>query len=555
MSGKESGSARRLNGWKTALWGSNFWGIGWDSILAGGILVLALLLRVWHLSTISDNYDEGVYWASLRALHAGSSLFTPTFSSQPPFFLLSLLPLVKLLGPTLVAGRLSIVFFSLLGILAIYVLGYRLGGRWTGTGAALLLAVDHLYLIQSQTIQAEAPSTALMIVAVAAVSFADRVPWQASLLSGAATMLAMMTKLFAVVAVVPIFLLFLGQMLQRYRKNRAGAYSWGLRAVGCYLLGLIATGILVLLPYLGQLQPLYQQVIAFHLAAARSFPASLHDNLALILNTQAEYPLYLLAVLGGVIGLLRRQWAVLIAFSWVVTALVILLRQAPLFDHHLVLLVPGLALTASLGLAPQECISLEASTEAATTTAASPQADLRPHLRRFFPKVAASNSALLRGGTPAQPRGGIPALLRGGLPALLLCSVVVYALHTDWRYPTGIPVDQANALTAVANDLKTLTTPDQQVIADDQYIADMAGRSVPPELVDTSFVRIETGYLTPAQVIALAERPQVGAILFYTGRFDQIPGFRAWVEGHFHLARDYGNGRALYLPGTPPGSP
>ncbi len=543
MSEKETGRAMHHNGWNPPLWSNSCWSIGWDSILAGGILVLALLLRLWHLSAITDNYDEGVYWASLRALYTGSSLFTPTFSSQPPFFLLSLLPLVKLLGPTLVAGRLGIVLFSLLGILAMYVLGYRLGGRWTGAGAALLLAVDHLYLIQSQTIQAEAPSTALMIVAIAAASFADRVPWQASLLSGVATMLAIMTKLFAVVAVVPILLLFLGQILQQCRKNRAGAYVWGLRVIGSYLLGLVATGMLTLLPYLEHLQPLYQQVIAFHLAAARSFPVSLGQNFALILNTQAEYPLFLIAVLGGVIGLLRQRWPVLIAISWVAAALIILLRQAPLFDHHLVLLVPGLALTASLGLAPQE----RAVSEATTTKAASFQRDLRPYLRRFFPKVAASNSSLLR--------GGIPALLRVGLPALLLGSIVVYALHTNLRYPAGIPAEQTKALTAVANDLKALTTPDQQVIADDQYIADMAGRSVPPELVDTSFVRIETGYLTPAQVIALAERPQVGAILFYTGRFDQLPGFRAWVEGHFHLARDYGNGRALYLPGTQPGIP
>src|SRR5690349_18147984 len=52
-------------------------GIIWDLCLVGGILVLALSLRLWHLSALTDNYDEGVYWASLRALHAGNGLFTP----------------------------------------------------------------------------------------------------------------------------------------------------------------------------------------------------------------------------------------------------------------------------------------------------------------------------------------------------------------------------------------------------------------------------------------------------------------------------------------------
>src|SRR5262249_17380884 len=229
-------------------------GIGWDAGLVGSIFVVALLLRLWHLSAITDNYDEGVYWASLRALHAGHSLFTPIFSSQPPFFLLSLIPLVSLLGPTLIAGRLSIVIFSLFGVLAMYVLGRRLGGRWAGFGAALLLSVDHLFLIQSQSIQAEAPSTALIIVAVAAASYVERAPWQASLFSGIATMLAILTKLFAVVAVVPILLLLLGPIVQEVRRKQTPVLKWAMLVIGCYLLGLVATGIVVLFPYFGQLQ-------------------------------------------------------------------------------------------------------------------------------------------------------------------------------------------------------------------------------------------------------------------------------------------------------------
>lgn len=501
-------------------------GIGWDICLASGILVLAASLRLWHLSALTDNYDEGVYWASLRALHAGSSLFTPIFSSQPPFFLLSMVPLINLLGTTLVAGRLGVVLFSLLGILAMYIVGHRLGGRWAGFGAALLLAVDHLSLIQSQTIQAEAPSTALMIVAVAAASYADRAPWQASLLSGVATMLALMTKLFAVVAIIPILLLFFSQAFQIQREQRDSTLTWGLQTIGCYLLGFLATGAMLLLPYLGQLQPLYAQVIAFHLDAARAFPSSLQQNFSLIIHTQAEYPLLGIALAGGVMGLLRRQWSILIAVSWVLAALAVLLKQAPLFDHHLVLLVPGLALTASLGLAPRD------------KTMSAPLEDLRFRLS-YLPHFSARMSARSA------------SALRVGLPILLLCSVVLFALHTNLRYPLGIPADQVATLTRVANDLKTLTTPEQLVIADDQYIADLAERSVPPELVDTSFVRIQTGYLTTDQVIALAEQPQVGAILFYTGRFDQLAGFRTWVEGHFHLAREYGHGRTLYLPGAP----
>jgi hypothetical protein len=109
----------------------------------------------------------------------------------------------------------------------------------------------------------------------------------------------------------------------------------------------------------------------------------------------------------------------------------------------------------------------------------------------------------------------------------------------------------AARIAQVADDLQQLTRPQQQVITDDQYIAALAHRDVPPELVDTSNVRIATGYLTAQQVITQARQPQVGAVLFYTGRLDELPGVRAWVEQHFHLARGYGKGQDLYLRAGP----
>src|ERR1051326_2170377 len=111
----------------------------WELGLVSGLLLLALLLRLWHLNTLTDNYDEGVYWSSLRAMDAGNSLFSPVFSSQPPFFLLSLYPLVAVLGPSQFAARLGVVVLSLIGILGMYLLARRLGGPWAGAGAALLL--------------------------------------------------------------------------------------------------------------------------------------------------------------------------------------------------------------------------------------------------------------------------------------------------------------------------------------------------------------------------------------------------------------------------------
>src|SRR5258707_11302095 len=99
-----------------------------ESRMLVGICLLALALRLWPLGGFSTEYDEGVYWQSLRALADGHALFSSVFSSQPPFFLLSLYPLYVFFGQTLAAARLAIVIFSLAGIVAIYFAGAAIGG-------------------------------------------------------------------------------------------------------------------------------------------------------------------------------------------------------------------------------------------------------------------------------------------------------------------------------------------------------------------------------------------------------------------------------------------
>ena len=94
------------------------------------LLALAFALRLWPLMGRSIDYDEGVYWQSLRAMSEGHPLFSSVFSSQPPFFLLALYPFYALLGQNLAAARLGVAIFSIIGILAMYALGRMLAGHW-----------------------------------------------------------------------------------------------------------------------------------------------------------------------------------------------------------------------------------------------------------------------------------------------------------------------------------------------------------------------------------------------------------------------------------------
>src|SRR5262245_45817250 len=101
---------------------------------------LALVLRAPMLAGGQIDYDEGVYWQSLRALAAGSPLFTSVYSSQPPAFLLLLLPAHLALGGSIAGDRLTVLVVALAGVAAAGRTAWLLAGGRAGVLAAALLA-------------------------------------------------------------------------------------------------------------------------------------------------------------------------------------------------------------------------------------------------------------------------------------------------------------------------------------------------------------------------------------------------------------------------------
>src|SRR6266480_1478585 len=138
----------------------------WMTVLALFVIAIWMRLHLLDAPFERDSYDEGVYWQSLRLMSTGASLYQQIFYSQPPFFLLSVYPFYVLLGQTIWAARLSVVVISLFGLLGALLLGKALAGRLGMLLALLLLVINPLYLTESQILQADAPSTALTLLAV-----------------------------------------------------------------------------------------------------------------------------------------------------------------------------------------------------------------------------------------------------------------------------------------------------------------------------------------------------------------------------------------------------
>jgi hypothetical protein len=127
--------------------------------------------------------------------------------------------------------------------------------------------------------------------------------------------------------------------------------------------------------------------------------------------------------------------------------------------------------------------------------------------------------------------------------AVVLMSALIgtYGVRQDVERP----LPQASV--EMSSALRAATLPQDLVATDDQYIAGLADRDVPPQLVDTSMVRIMSGYLTASQLESIITRLDIRVILFASGRFNLIPGFSAWVAANYTKVADFGDGNALYM--------
>lgn len=501
--------------------------------LMGVVFVVALVLRLWPIGGLSTDYDEGVYWQSLRTMAQGHILFSQIFSSQPPFFLLSLYPFYVLFGQTLVAARLGVVVYSLIGVVALYFAARAIAGPWAGVVAAALLAVDPFYLPGSYALQAEVPALAFEIacVAFAAVAIRRSGRWRRifACLSGVMLGLGVMTKLFDVVALVPAVLYLAQPVYQAFagddgRLRRPAALDvWtqaraALPEIALFAGGVLVTCVLVIIPFAGQWAAVYYQAVQFHLAAEHAVNRGLAYNVMLLLKVPKEYLLMLLAVAAVVLGVWRRDWRIVPPLAWVALSFGLLLQQQPLFYHHRVLLSPPLALLGSL------VVPLVA--------------------------YAASDAKVL----PDLKQAAVTSLRAVRIASICVALVVLVNLGIGMFgvREAAQPVSGTPRQIAVA--LRAETLPQDQIVTDDQYIAGLADRTVLPELVDTSQVRIASGYLTAQELESVITKSDARVILFASGRFDGVPGFREWVRENYSQAIDFGGGRALYIrqPSGPP---
>ncbi|MFD0591174.1 hypothetical protein ACFQZ4_00050 [Catellatospora coxensis] len=125
---------------------------------------------------------------------------------------------------------------------------------------------------------------------------------------------------------------------------------------------------------------------------------------------------------------------------------------------------------------------------------------------------------------------------------------VVLAVAAGAWYTTHSTVAPVLADTSVEACLRALPR-DVVLVSDDQAMLARAGLRTPPWLVDTSHVRIDSGWLTDAEITAAATAAD-GVLFARPRRIGKHPEVRAWAKENFPV-RYSADRYELYLRAAP----
>ncbi|MGA8016930.1 MAG: hypothetical protein WCB85_13530 [Candidatus Dormiibacterota bacterium] len=457
--------------------------------VAALVVVIAVLAsRVAFLHAPVIDYDEGVYWLSMRSMQAGHPLFGAVYSSQPPAFLAIAEPIWAFLGSGIAAGRVVMLAWWVAAIPAGAYIGWRLGGGVAAAAVAVVLCVDPLGVRQSVVLQPDGPGTALAVIAVAlgVGSVSSRNPRRADLLAaltGAALALGELTKLFDIGAIPPLVALLLFTRQDRGRLAMAAG------------LGAVLAAVVVLLPYARDLSTVWNQAVGTHLGT-RGITYGIHLGQAMLAHT---WVIDALAAFGALVGWRRHPRLVLIGLLWVGGAVATMATLNPLWPHHSVSATPGLALLDAAGFS--SVFGWLANQRAG--------------------KILATSFSL--------------AGVGGAVAILLVSGVLLFPRSTS---PASAEVVQA---------LDRLTPPSGYVLSDDEYDQAVADRQAPPQFVDTSRTRITGQGITATTLESAVTSDPVCAVLFQSGKLASVAGFQGWVAANFTSKVEIGRGVTLYL--------
>ncbi len=433
------------------------------------IVFFSQLKLIYH--PVNDN-DEGIYLTTFHLIDEGHPPYKETFLSQPPGFLLSIYPGFLLFGKTLTGARLTIGWWSLIGLLAIIWLTFELNCLEVGLWTISLLYLIPYYSSQTLTLQSDIPVGVFSLLSlVSLIRFAKSAKSSLLVVSIFFLNLAFWTKFD--ISLIPsfIFILFLV-----YKTRRSFSFSKLL------LVPLISTlfFLIFILPF--GINQIIRNVIWLRLQAVSHYQPSF---LPLFDYTSKDFVLFVVILGGIILPIIKRgrfyhfSTAILI---WCLTTLVLFIFYRPLFPHHLAILAVPFTL--------------------------------------FF---SYSGYLLVK-----SKKKSLSILIT----LVLLTAALTNRIYTTFKTPSLIVnQDQQNAI----NIIKKYTKNDDMIVSDEAILTGISGRLPPPELADISQVRIASDNLSSKKIqsLILINKPKL--IIAWNGRLQSVKNFNQIIKNYRKL--------------------
>lgn len=446
--------------------------------------------------------DEAVFVLTARAVQQGHSLYGDVWFNYPPGFIQLLRVAFSVGGYSLRSARLAVFALSSVGLVFVTALARGLGSMLAGVSAMTLLATAPHFLANSAAVMTEIPVAALATGAVfAAICYYRSGRWTWLGVSGIALAASLWLKPAGLpIAVVPLIAVYMRESTTRRRIMAGGML-------------LVFTMLPLAIGFLSSDSAgFFHQFALTYLRSKAAFDLDLQNNAEQMVEYfiwRDKYSLtHLSLVLLGAFGWNalwseRRGEAVLLG-SWPVAMGVTLLFHAPLYRHHLLLLLFPVCVLAGVGLDRSVGV-----------------------LRR---RIRGRNTVWF-----------------GALLAFAAIEIAL-SLWVDIVCLPGIESEGFPAKREAVESIRRATASDDYLVTDSGIIALRAGRPVPPELTNTSRMRIQTEQLTDQQVIDITRRAQPGAIVFWENKLDSLDDFATWVACQYDLTDWYASRRRIYQP-------
>jgi hypothetical protein len=525
------------------------------NILYPLLLVLIIAISGWwraaNLDAFGISNDEGTHlmWAKLADL--GYPLYSQTRAVQGPWFIGLIQLSFRFLGTHVASGRWMEISLGLVTLLGAGLLARQFRGWLAGLTAAVVLSIAPLFFQFSRIVRGDVAASAFLILSVSSgVAFRERGRRAWLILSG-----LLLAGNLLVKAISPLaFILILQIILQRRLGARPGSPGVRLKSPGSEhqegglgkkpgdlsrtldLLGdVLSFTIALALPFVlcfVTYDPagLFDALVTFRLDLRAASSWNLGTNLAELGSfLGGNAALALLAMYGWLSLLLtvahrsradvagagtksNRSWAnrwqtrnAAIMGLWLGVTLFTLLGHTPLFAHHLISLLPPLAVLA--GVAVQDVVQ----------------------------------SLIRRGaaGIVARP---------WPLIGLVLIGFYVASLP-PWLNANRHNLSQVTGgrETEAIETLRAVTAPGDFVISDNQMLTFMADRLSPPPLGDIALVAIQSGRQTAERLISLSMDYQVEAVVTWSHRLPWLPAYLEWVEKNYLVRRVWDDQHIMYF--------